>query len=105
MGLVMGVCCFVQIYSWCLTFYDVQDIHPGNIVFNHDAFRFRDALSLSEEELAIPFHSTFDCRYAFIDFGSAFQFQLDAKRRMVDAGYSRPPTFFAAPEQDGESPL
>jgi hypothetical protein len=36
---------------------------------------------------------------------SAVRFQLDAKSHTVDAGDSRPPSFFAAPEQDGKSPF
>jgi hypothetical protein len=52
---------------------------------------------------AIPFHSTFRCCFAFIDFGNAIQFGPDAADHLVTAEHM-PPSHFAAPEQSQGEP-
>jgi hypothetical protein len=71
-----------------------QDIHWGNVLWNHDDSRGFD----TSAKPCIPFHSTFDCRYAFVDFGSSTRFDLDDPNHLVPAG-THPPSEYASPEQ------
>ena len=52
---------------------------------------------------AVPFHSTFDFRFAYIDFGCAVHFSPDATDHLVTAEHI-PPSHFAAPEQSEGKP-
>lgn len=46
-----------------------------------------------------PFHSTFDFQLAFIDFGSAVHFPLNASNHIICDRDCVPPVSFGAPEQ------
>jgi hypothetical protein len=81
--------------------FDNQDIHTGNILFNHSNSRPMEVVSSGELNAPIvPFHSTFDFRMAFIDFECAVHFQRGieplVRPNMV------PPSHTAAPEQLNE---
>jgi hypothetical protein len=77
-----------------------KDIHTGNIVFNHSNRRPPEIHTSEQNTLIIPFHSTFDCRMAFIDFECAVHFPVE---NGVESKFLRPnrvpPDHTAAPEQ------
>ena len=49
-------------------------------------------------QIAVPFQSTFDFRFAFIDFGFSVRFDPDDADHLVESQYC-PPVEFASPEQ------
>jgi serine/threonine protein kinase len=81
------------------TEFDHQDIHTGNILFNHSNSRLLETLGNSgESDTPIyPFYSTFDFCMAFIDFECAVLFERDVEPlvhpNMVPSSHT------AAPEQ------
>jgi serine/threonine protein kinase len=88
----------INIRSFPRTKFANQDIHTGNILFNHSNSRPMGMGSSGEFDTPIvPFHSTFDFRMAFIDFECAVHFQRGIepliRPNMV------PPSHTAAPEQ------
>jgi len=88
----------VNIGSFPRAKFDNQDIHAGNILFNHSNSRPIGMGSSGELDAPIvPFHSTFDFRMAFIDFECAVHFERGMepliRPNMV------PPSHTAAPEQ------
>jgi serine/threonine protein kinase len=75
-----------------------QDIHPHNILFNHDNCRAVELRYNGDSDTPIvPFHSTFDFRMAFIDFECAAHFGRGVSP-LVRPG-NIPPSDIAAPEQ------
>jgi len=73
------------------------DLHPHNIVFNHDNMRTLEVGEPAVGAPIAPFHSTFDFRMAFIDFECAVHFE-EGVLPLVRA-HSLPPSDIAAPEQ------
>ena len=80
----------------------IQDIHCANILWNHDDTRNPRADNQPGKP-AVPFHSTFDFRIAFIDFGSATRFTPGETTHFITADHI-PPSAFAAPEQSQDEP-
>ncbi|KAL1749244.1 kinase-like domain-containing protein [Schizophyllum fasciatum] len=75
------------------------DIHSANVLWNHDGARPSSFL----QDPCPKLHSTFDARYAFIDFGAAIHSLEDADRYAIPRTY--PPEEYAAPEQILEIPI
>ncbi|KAI5885425.1 kinase-like protein [Schizophyllum commune H4-8] len=75
------------------------DIHSANVLWNHDGARPSSFL----EDPCPKLHSTFDARYAFIDFGAAIHSLDEADRYATPRTY--PPEEYAAPEQILEIPI
>jgi serine/threonine protein kinase len=73
-----------------------QDIHPKNILWNHETKRPRN-VSRPTTTRKSPFHSLFDFRMAYIDFGCSMKFTPE-NRYLMNSGL-RPPSEWAAPEQ------
>lgn len=79
-----------------ITYVRSQDLHPGNIVCNHEDIHPPHTRWTSGT--AQPaFQSTFDYQSAFIDFESAVRFPLDGHSH-VSKCESAPPIPFAPPE-------
>ncbi|KAK7046964.1 kinase-like domain-containing protein [Favolaschia claudopus] len=76
------------------------DIHPRNIVWNHSDKRPREVWEPAGL-VKPPFHSLFDFRMAYIDFGAAKKFTADLR---LFASNCRPPSKWAAPEQFLDKP-
>ncbi len=75
------------------------DIHPGNLLWNHDGTRGNGVSCFVEPgHIAVPFQSTFDVRFAFIDFGFLVRFDPGDTKHLAEPGHC-PPDEFAAPEQ------
>jgi hypothetical protein len=75
-----------------------QDIHSGNILFNHCNSRPKGMSDSGESDTPIiPFHSTFDFRMAFIDFECAVHFESGVETLVRPDMI--PPSCNAAPEQ------
>ncbi|KAJ7817047.1 armadillo-type protein [Mycena olivaceomarginata] len=72
------------------------DIHPKNILWNHETKRPRN-VSRPTTTRKSPFHSRFDFRMAYIDFGCSMKF-TPGNRYLMNSGL-RPPSEWAAPEQ------
>ncbi|TRM70471.1 kinase-like domain-containing protein [Schizophyllum amplum] len=75
------------------------DIHSGNVLWNHDGAR----PSYFLQDPCPKLHSTFDARYAYIDFGAAVHSFDEADRHWTPRTY--PPEEYAAPEQILEIPI
>ena len=68
-------------------------------MWNHDGTRYNGVSHFVEPgQIAVPFQSTFDFRFAFIDFGFSVRFGPDDADHIVESQHC-PPDEFASPEQ------
>ena len=68
-------------------------------MWNHDGSRNSEVRHFIEPgHISVPFQSTFDFRFAFIDFGFSVRFDPGDTNHLIEPGQS-PPDEFAAPEQ------
>lgn len=76
------------------------DIHRENILWNHSDWRRWGTDDDDGPPPGFLFHSTFDFRMAYIDFGCSTLFEPGQSHTIPSD--SRPPSVFAAPEQTAE---